>query len=85
VLASNLGEIARMMLGSDGPAGTVFDLDNGSIPIDMVARIIAAYAQDKSLYLDHLSRVPAVATKFDPRVLLKNYEAVYLELFRINC
>jgi glycosyltransferase involved in cell wall biosynthesis len=82
MLASNVGEIARMMLGSDGQAGTVFDLENWSIPIDKVAGIIAAYAQDKSLYLDHLSRVSTAAAKFDPRVLLNNYEAVYLELFR---
>jgi len=82
MLASNVGEIARMMLGSYGQAGTVFDLENWEIPIDKVAGIIATYAQDKNLYLDHLSRVSAAAAKFDPRVLLNKYEAVYQELFR---
>ncbi|PTR09612.1 glycosyltransferase involved in cell wall biosynthesis [Nitrosospira sp. Nsp5] len=82
MLASNVGEIKRMMSTSSGPAGTVFDLENWNIPITNVAEIIATYAEEKNLYLDHLHRVPVAAAKFDPAILLKNYEAVYLELCR---
>ena len=82
MLASNVGEISRMMLTSDGHAGTVFDLENWSIPINNVSKIIAAYVNDNNLYTDHLSRVPSAVAKFDSKVLLNNYEAVYLELHR---
>jgi glycosyltransferase involved in cell wall biosynthesis len=82
MLASNVGEINRMMVGSDGTAGTVFDLEDWSIPVKKVAGIIATYAKNKNLYLDHLSRVSAAATKFDPRILVSNYETIYLELFK---
>jgi O-antigen biosynthesis protein len=69
-----------MILTGDGPAGTLFDLENGNISIDRLAKKIVAYVEDKNLYLDHLNRVPAAAAKFDPAVLLKSYEAVYQEL-----
>lgn len=81
VLTSNIGEIGKMILTGDGPAGTLFDLENGNIPIDSLAKKIVAYVEDKNLYLDHLNRVPAAAAKFDPAVLLKSYEAVYQELY----
>ena len=80
VLASNIGEIGKMILTGDGPAGTLFDLENGNIPIDSLSKKIVAYVEDKNLYLDHLNRVSAAAAKFDPAVLLKSYEAVYQEL-----
>ena len=85
VLASNIGEIGKMILTSDGPAGTLFDLENGNIPIDSLSKKIVAYVEDKNLYLDHLNRVSAAAAKFDPAVLLKSYEAVYQELYNNLC
>lgn len=80
VLASNLGETKSMISTSAGPAGTVFDLDNWGIPITSVAKNIVEYVKDKEMYLDHLGRVPTAAAKFDPAILLKKYESVYLEL-----
>jgi len=84
VLASNVGEVKKMMSTSMGPAGTVFDLEDWNVPIKTVAEIIAGYAQEKKLYLVHLERVPAAAATFDPATLLKNYEAVYLDLHKKN-
>jgi glycosyltransferase involved in cell wall biosynthesis len=82
MLASNIGEISRMISTPGGPAGTVFELDDFTIPIGQVAEIIASYARDKSLYAEHLNRVSAAAAKFDAKALLKNYESVYLPLHR---
>jgi glycosyltransferase involved in cell wall biosynthesis len=81
MLASNIGEIKKMMSTSSGLAGTVFDLRSWDIPITVVAETIVAYVEDKNLYLEHLRRVPMAAGKFDPKNLLKSYEAVYLELY----
>jgi hypothetical protein len=69
------------MSTSSGLAGTVFDLRSWDIPITVVAETIVAYVEDKNLYLEHLRRVPMAAGKFDPKNLLKSYEAVYLELY----
>ena len=84
VLASNVGEVNKMISTSSGPAGTLFNLDNWKVPITTVAEIIVKYIEERDLYLEHLERVPAAAAKFDPRTLLKNYEAVYLELHKKN-
>jgi glycosyltransferase involved in cell wall biosynthesis len=84
MIASDIGEISKMMLTSNGPAGTLLELDNWNIPINDLAHKIAAYVQDKNLYVEHLHRVPIAAAKFDPTILLKNYEAIYLELCREN-
>lgn len=84
VLASDVGEIGRMIMTPDGPAGMLFSLDKWRIPVPEVARLIAACAQDRDVYMTCLSRVPAAAAKFDAAELLKNYESVYMELFRGN-
>ncbi|MEO8786757.1 MAG: glycosyltransferase [Chitinophagaceae bacterium] len=84
MLASNIGEIKKMMSTDSGPAGTVFNLEDGNIPITTVAEIIVRYIEEKNLYLQHLQRVPVAAAKFDSATMLKNYDAVYLELHKKN-
>jgi glycosyltransferase involved in cell wall biosynthesis len=84
VLASDIGEIGRMIMTPDGPAGMLFSLDKWKIPVPEVARLIAACAQDRDMYMTCLSRVSAAAAKFDAAELLKNYDSVYMELFRGN-
>jgi glycosyltransferase involved in cell wall biosynthesis len=82
MLATNVGEIEKMLSTNEGPAGTVFNLENGNIPIAEVAEIIVRYAEKTKSYLDHLQRVPAAAGKFDPAKMLKSYEKIYFELLK---
>jgi glycosyltransferase involved in cell wall biosynthesis len=82
VLAANIGEVKNMISTSKGPAGSVFDLEDWEVPVRKVAELIVTYIENKDLYLEHLERVPVAAAKFDPAALLKNYEAVYLELHK---
>jgi glycosyltransferase involved in cell wall biosynthesis len=82
MLATNIGEIKKMLSSDRGPAGTVFNLENGNVPIAKVAEIIARYAEKTKPYLDHLLSVPLAASKFDPSKMLGSYEKVYLELLK---
>lgn len=80
VLASSVGEIASMLCGPDGTAGWVFDLEQGAIPIDALARCIRDIADDHERYVAMTARVPAVAAKFDIVRMTKQYEALYQSL-----
>jgi len=81
MLASNVGEIKNMLATGKGAAGSVFNLENQNIPIAGVAETIAAYAEKTDFYLGHLQCVPEAARKFDPGIMLRHYEKVYLEVF----
>ncbi|MBN9133058.1 MAG: glycosyltransferase [Nitrosospira multiformis] len=82
MLASNVGEIKNMLTTGKGTAGAVFNLEDQNIPIAGVAEIIAAYAEKTDFYLNHLQCVPEAARKFDPAIMLRRYEKVYLEVFK---
>jgi glycosyltransferase involved in cell wall biosynthesis len=77
VLASKVGEIAPMLEGLDGTAGCVFGLEQGTIPVEKLARCIRNIADDRALYDAMVARVPAVAAKFDIVEMTKKYEALY--------
>lgn len=77
VLASNVGEIASMLGGDGGCAGTVFELVEGQVPVSTVAAILAKYATDKITYQTHLNRVSSVVKKFDPQLMVQKYSALY--------
>ncbi|ACV64803.1 glycosyl transferase family 2 [Desulfofarcimen acetoxidans DSM 771] len=80
MLASDLGEVSKMLESESGLAGSVFPLNNWRIPVGCVAEIISEYAKNRDLYLEHLKRVPDTAKKFDPKALLHSYEEVYREV-----
>ncbi len=84
VLASNIGEIKDMVSTDEGSAGTVFELDNWTIPIMKVAASIITYIENRQLYLEHLRQVPKASAKFDPVAMLNKYENLYLELHGKN-
>jgi hypothetical protein len=81
MLASNVGEIKNMLATGKGVAGSVFNLEDQNIPVAAVAETIAAYAEKTDFYLSHLQCVPEAARKFDPAIMLRHYEKVYLEVF----
>jgi len=79
VLASNIGEIRRMLDSEKGLAGELFDLEDWAIPVKAVGQIILTLANDHRAYQDLLCRTPFAATKFEPRRMVEKYEVVYSE------
>ncbi len=77
MVASNVGEIAYMLGGGDGPAGELFDLDDWRIDSARLGGILAGLANDPERYRRALDRVPAAAAKFDLMAMLEKYEDVY--------
>ncbi|MBU0673641.1 MAG: glycosyltransferase [Proteobacteria bacterium] len=77
MLASNIGEIAKMLQTETGCAGALFDLLDWEIPIAKVGAMICKLAEDPASYKILLDRVPEAAEKFDPRIMLGKYEEVY--------
>ncbi len=84
VLASDIGETAKMIGTASGPAGGVFALENWKLPVKRIAELIAEYATDRGLHAEHLGRVSEAVKKFDPEKMLRSYEAVYQEVIGGN-
>jgi glycosyltransferase involved in cell wall biosynthesis len=77
MLASNIGEIGRMLQGKEGLAGELFDLQGWTISVQTVGALIVELAEDRERYQKLLNRVPDAVAKFDSLVMLESYEAVY--------
>jgi len=77
MLASNIGEIGRMLETKEGLAGELFDLQDWTIPVQRIGKLIVNLAEDCERYQRLLSRVPDAASKFDLLAMLEGYEAVY--------
>jgi glycosyltransferase involved in cell wall biosynthesis len=84
LLASDIGDITKMLETESGLAGSVFPLDNWKIPIKRIAEIIAEYATNRDLYAGQLKRVPEAVKKFDSEKMLHSYEMVYQEVIGDN-
>lgn len=84
VLASNVGEICKMLMSEEGPAGQLFDLQDGVIPVESVGRIISNLANDDASYQTLLRRVLPAAAKFEADSMVDKYEAVYRESLELN-
>jgi glycosyltransferase involved in cell wall biosynthesis len=80
MLASNIGEIRRMLQSKEGLAGELFDLQDWKIPVQRVGTLIVDLAEDCERYQRLLRRVPDAASKFDSVAMLEGYEAVYKSL-----
>ena len=81
VIASNIGEIPRMLESTGNISGVLFPLDsNGEIPVPQVADIIAQCATNEVYYENMKKAVPAAAAKFKPEVMRNKYEQVYMEV-----
>lgn len=83
-LASNLGEVACMLDGTEGMAGILVDLNGDCLQIEQLAREISRLASDAEFYQLLRSRVPAAARKFDPGVLTEKYDTVYRDVMTEN-
>ncbi len=73
VVSSNLGEVPSMV----EDAGIVFDLVNGKVPVDELAKILRTLADDKKLYEKMKRRAEVVAEKFFIERVAEKYIAVF--------
>jgi glycosyltransferase involved in cell wall biosynthesis len=80
MLASDIGEIRRMLNTKEGLAGALVGLDDWVVPVESVGQIILALANDSLAYQSLLGRVPLAAAKFDTNVMVDSYEAVCREV-----
>jgi glycosyltransferase involved in cell wall biosynthesis len=78
MLASDIGEIRYMLDSPDGVAGVLVPLEDWTIPVENVGRIIVTLANDPSACQRLLSCVSSAAAKFDTQTMVDKYEAVYM-------
>ncbi len=73
VVSSNLGEVPAMV----GDAGIVFDLVDGKVPVEELAKILRGLADDSTAYEKISSRVDVQAEKFSIETVAEKYIALY--------
>ncbi|MEW6111567.1 MAG: glycosyltransferase [Thermodesulfobacteriota bacterium] len=81
MLASDLGEIRRMLSTTDGLAGNVIPLTQERVDIEAMAQEIARFASDRSYYEDCLTKVSEASRVFAPERMIQRYEHVYAACF----
>ncbi len=79
VIASNLGEVAKMIHVDGQYAGAIFELKNGKIPVKEVVDIMISYASDIDLY----KMACRNAEKCRMRYNLKNVAISYLDAYNL--
>ena len=73
VVSSNLGEVSSMI----GEAGIVFDLVEGKVPVNELAKILRTLADNPAAYEKINRHVAAAAEKFSIEHVAEKYIAVY--------
>jgi glycosyltransferase involved in cell wall biosynthesis len=76
-LASDLGEIPRMLNGPEGIAGAVLPLNDDKIDVSALGELIANIATDSELYNSMCRAIPGAAAKFDPVILAEKHDCAY--------
>ena len=80
VLASNVGEISYQLTAAAGKtAGCLFDLENGMIDTEKLARIICEIASDEQQYLELKQNCHDAAKRFDIENVVHDYLDIYQE------
>lgn len=77
VIASSIGEIPLMLKGDKGIAGELFELENGTVPIEKVAQIIVKFIIDKKIYEDAKNIAINKSTEFRMRNVARQYINIY--------
>ena len=81
VIASNVGEVKNMLTDEQGRrAGILFDLVEGKVPTDELARIILRLSSDKGVYDDLRRNVSSLAQRFTITATAQKYIEVYQEV-----
>ncbi|TGD74095.1 glycosyltransferase [Mangrovimicrobium sediminis] len=81
-LASDLGEIRRMLDSEAGMAGAVVPLRGDDVDIEGMVEQITTVARQPDVYSAMLEAVPAAAGKFDPALLARRHDEVYRSVLR---
>ena len=76
-LASDLGEISRMLDGPDGMAGAVIPLDGDKIDIPALANVLVNLLNKDSKLQAMRDAVGGAASKFDPAILAEKHDSAY--------
>lgn len=77
VLASDIGEIKRMLDSPDGLAGELLSLRDWTLDIEAIGRAIVDLANQPSRYETLCSKVSSAARKFSTVAMVDGYEEVY--------
>ncbi|MEP5567943.1 MAG: glycosyltransferase [Halioglobus sp.] len=77
LLASDLGEVSRMLEGPNGMAGAVFPLAGDKVDVPAFRDTILSIVNDESVRQSMDDAVPAAAAKFDPELLGRKHGEVY--------
>ena len=76
-LASDLGEIGRMLTGDSGMAGAVIPLAGEEVDLPALQQQIVRLATEKPLLQGMVDAVAAAAEKFDPAILAQKHDEAY--------
>ncbi|HIZ01560.1 MAG TPA: glycosyltransferase family 4 protein, partial [Candidatus Bacteroides merdipullorum] len=80
VIASDIGEIRNMLTNEAGEmAGIVFSLNDGKVPVDVLAQHIRELASNEALYQKLKANIPSIVQKFDIYNTARQYLKVYEE------
>ena len=77
MLASAVGDIPYMLDSEHGVAGIAFELEDWTISVERLGKLIADLANDNEKYSELLGRVPGAAAKFDFDQMVDKYENLY--------
>ncbi|MEP4147274.1 MAG: glycosyltransferase [Halioglobus sp.] len=83
LLASDLGEISRMLEGKNGMAGAVVPLEDDKINIEALRDIIASIVTDQEMRQSMCAAVPEAAAKFDPAILANKHDIAYRSALKV--
>ena len=77
VIATDVGEISKMISYEGKDAGVSIPLANGALPAKDVAAAMQQYIEDKTLYNQHKANALHCYQQFDMQQCVRNYEEVY--------
>mgnify|MGYP001823377123 CR=1 FL=1 len=81
-LATDIGEISRMLQGRDGMAGAVVPLDGDDVDLPALEAEIVRLANEAAYYEGLCRNVASAAEKFDPALLAQKHDEAYREALR---
>ena len=85
VIATALGEIPAMLSAGEkeesGVAGWTFELENGEIPVEKIARQIAGIADDPARYKEMAGYCAKAVENYHIEKVAEDYQRVYDEVF----
>lgn len=76
-LGSAIGEIPKMLEADSQLAGSLFELENWTIPVVKLADLIAEFASNKKYYEEKAVAAKQAYKKFDPAKMIGDYAEVY--------